>query len=251
MAIWTKTPLWGRILAGCIVVALLVAAVVLVNTLGSKPSVVAAQETQLQEKDAEIQSLQDQVKNLQADYLKQAETFGALRTEIDALKAVQAQRLDENPVVVVNQAPEEKEFVWDGKSFQGLAPFFFDGDPLIAQHKERGKDMTYECSKDYGVFFTMDSGVVQDEPTVYHEKKYGAVGFVPCTEGKLIQLWTEHWSESALHNQVHIVELYLPLPESVTVEQALEALMKDDGKPLAYMFAADGTHELIVGDQLK
>lgn len=151
------------------------------------------------------------------------------------------------PTAIPTKVPA---FVWDS-TFRGLATYYVDGDPLIENFKEKGKPMKYVCGQSYGVFVTMDPGFVQGVKTTHEGKDYGAAAYVPCQKGEEITLSTVHWSESALHQQVHLVELKGPLPTGVDIEQALRQLMVDDGKPLAYLFSTDGTFKLILGDQLK
>jgi hypothetical protein len=135
-------------------------------------------------------------------------------------------------------APIPTPFVWDGK-FTGVAEFYIDGDPMVNGWKTKDAEMTYVCTADFGIFVTMDPGSIQGVST--NDK--GAVGFVPCKKGDVIKLTTKFWSESALHQQIHLVEIVKPLPPVVTLDALLAALKTADGKPVAYMFASDGTYQ--------
>jgi hypothetical protein len=132
------------------------------------------------------------------------------------------------------------KFVWDGK-FTGVAEFYIDGDPQVEGFKIKNVPMKYTCKEDFGVFVTMDPGSIQGISTVDH----GAVAFVPCTKGKIVNLTTPHWSDSAEHQQIHLVEITKKLPDTVSFRDLLLSLKLAEGKPVAFMFSADGKYEEI------
>lgn len=114
------------------------------------------------------------------------------------------------------------------KHFRDVGQFFIDGDPQIQNWKVQGALMTYTCTTENGVFITMDPGVVNQVDT----GKLGAVLYVECKKDDVVTLKTEFWSESALHQQVHLVELLQPVTDDKAIE-LLKILKVDEGKELA------------------
>jgi len=114
------------------------------------------------------------------------------------------------------------------KAFADLGQFLLDGDPLIKNWKIRASEMTYTCTEGHGVFISMDPGVVQGQNT----GELGAVAYVNCPVGSTVKLLTIHWSKSALHNQVHLVELTDSLSTQKLID-ALKVFKVDEGKELA------------------
>jgi hypothetical protein len=148
-----------------------------------------------------------------------------------------------NPAVISTSIPlpsPTPKFVWDGK-FTGVAEFYIDGDPQVEGFKTKNVPMKYTCVENFGVFVTMDPGSIQGISTVDH----GAVAFVPCTKGKIVNLTTPHWSDSAEHQQIHLVEITKKLPDTVSFRDLLLSLKLAEGKPVAFMFSADGKYEEI------
>jgi hypothetical protein len=139
-----------------------------------------------------------------------------------------------------NPAPAPVSFVWDGK-FSGVAEYYIDGDPNVIGWKTKDAQMTYTCTNKYGVFITMDPGSVQSVST----GEFGAVAFVPCSVGKVVKLTTSFWSTSALHQQIHLVEIIEKLPKTVTYRVLLLSLKTAEGKPVAYMFLKNGKYKEI------
>lgn len=120
--------------------------------------------------------------------------------------------------------------------FYDLGAFYIDGDPFVDGFKTQGAEMNYTCQYNGGVFITMDPGVVNGQST----GDLGAVFFVACNKGDIVTLTTPHWSDSALHQQIHLVEF----TQEITAEQALtflEVLKIDEGKPVAYFIDSEGT----------
>jgi hypothetical protein len=121
------------------------------------------------------------------------------------------------------------------KRFSDLGEFIIDGDPLTVNFKVKGAQMTYECTQGYGVFISsMDPGVVQG----YNTGKFGAVAYIVCPKGNTVKIQTPHWSLSALHNQIHLVELKGELPTEKLIE-VLKILKIDEGKEIALFIDAN------------
>ena len=119
--------------------------------------------------------------------------------------------------------------------FGDLGVFYIDADQFIENWKVQGAQMSYACQYDGPVYISMDPGMVNGQST----GDLGAVFYVSCQEGDIITLSTPHWSDSALHQQVHVVEF----TQEITDEQALnflKVLKVDEGKPIAYFIDLDG-----------
>lgn len=120
------------------------------------------------------------------------------------------------------------------KKFSDLGEFYIDGDPKVAGWKSQGAEMSYVCTQGYGVFISMDPGTVDGQST----GELGAVFHVVCPVGGTVTLQTPYWSTSALHNQIHLVELTQELPKDKLVD-VLKIFKVDEGKQLAVFI--DGT----------
>ena len=119
--------------------------------------------------------------------------------------------------------------------FYDLATFYIDGDPDVQGYKVQGQTMKYACKNDFGVFITMDPGVVNGQST----GDLGAVFFVACKKGDIVTLSTPHWSTSALHQQIHLVEFTQEISEKQAAE-FLKVLKIDEGKELAFYINLSG-----------
>lgn len=121
------------------------------------------------------------------------------------------------------------------QKFRDLATFYIDGDQFIENWKVQGAQMSYTCQYDGPVYVSMDPGIINGQST----GDLGAVFHVACKKGDTVTLSTPHWSESALHQQVHVVEF----TQEITAEQALnflKVLKVDEGKPIAYFINSSG-----------
>jgi|GEM_PF-3446411 len=119
--------------------------------------------------------------------------------------------------------------------FSDLGMFLIDGDLLVENFKVQGAEMSYVCSTGYGVFISMDPGSINSHST----GDLGVVAYVECSKGSTVKLQTPHWSTSALHNQIHLVEL----TEGVSTKKAVEILKTfkvDEGKELAMFIDKEG-----------
>lgn len=134
----------------------------------------------------------------------------------------------QQPVEVVEVIEKRKAEDVIVKTFSDLGEFLIDGDPLVKNWKVKGAVMEYTCSTDNGVFISMDPGSVGEHST----GKLGAVAYVVCSKGATVMLHTPHWSDSALHNQIHLVELSDKISDQKLVE-ILKIFKIDEGKELA------------------
>jgi len=128
--------------------------------------------------------------------------------------------------VVATTEPKLEDIVV--KHFRDIGQFYIDGDPQIQNWQVQSALMTYVCTTDSGVFISMDPGIVNQFDT----GKLGAVLYVECKKDDVVTLKTEFWSESALHQQVHLVELLQPVTDDKAIE-LLKILKVDEGKQLA------------------
>ncbi len=119
--------------------------------------------------------------------------------------------------------------------FYDLATFYVDGDPDVQGYKVQGATMKYTCKNDFGVFVTMDPGVVNGQST----GDLGAVFYVACKIGDVITLSTPHWSASALHQQIHLVEFTQEISEKQAAE-FLKILKIDEGKEISFFIDSTG-----------
>lgn len=133
---------------------------------------------------------------------------------------------------VAGETPEVPDTV---NHFYNLATFYIDGDPFVEGYKVQGAEMKYTCQYDYGVFITMDPGVVNGQST----GDLGAVFFVACNKGDVVTLSTPYWSTSALHQQIHLVEFTQEISEKQAAE-FLKVLKIDEGKQIAYFVDSEG-----------
>ncbi len=119
--------------------------------------------------------------------------------------------------------------------FYDLATFYIDGDPKVEGFKVQGVEMKYTCEQDFGVYITMDPGVVNGQST----GDLGAVFYVACDKGDVVNLTTPHWSTSALHQQIHLVEFTQEISEKQAAE-FLKVLKIDEGKEVAFFIDSEG-----------
>jgi len=131
---------------------------------------------------------------------------------------------------------EEPEKVPDTvEHFYDLATFYIDGDPKVEGFKVQGVEMKYTCEQDFGVYITMDPGVVNGQST----GDFGAVFFVACKKGDIVTISTPHWSTSALHQQIHLVEFTQEISEKQAAE-FLKVLKIDEGKEISFFINSSG-----------
>lgn len=136
------------------------------------------------------------------------------------------------PVVEAEEPAKVPDTV---EHFYDLATFYIDGDPKVEGFKVQGVEMKYTCEQDFGVYITMDPGVVNGNST----GDLGAVFYVSCEKGDVVTLTTPHWSTSALHQQIHLIEF----TQEITAEQALtflKVLKVDEGKEVAFFIDKTG-----------
>ena len=119
--------------------------------------------------------------------------------------------------------------------FHELGRFYVDGDPDVEGYKVQGAQMKYTCKSDFGVFITMDPGVVNGQST----GDLGAVFFVACKKGGVVAISTPHWSTSSLHQQIHLVEFTQEISENQAIS-FLKVLKADEGKQVAFFIDAEG-----------
>lgn len=223
----------------------------------TKPATVPADYTSLKEEvtslTADKTSLEDQLSAanqakenlgndktlLEAQLVEADQVKADLTAEVNSLKAeitsLEAQSV-ECPTCPVCSVTTEPAKVPDSvQKFQDLATFYIDGDQFIENWKVQGAQMSYTCQYGYGVFITMDPGVVNGQST----GDLGAVFYVACDKGEVITLTTPHWSTSALHQQIHLVEFTQEISEKQAVE-FLKILKVDEGKPIAYFINSLG-----------
>jgi len=172
---------------------------------------------------------------VQASIDKLSQNVTDLNGRVAALEQVLAEA-EETPVASSVGEPVKVVKVPDTVShFYDLANFYVDGDPKVEGYKTKGVTMKYVCENSYGVFITMDPGSVNGQST----GDLGAVFFVSCKKGDVVTLTTSHWSESALHQQVHLVEF----TQEITDEQSinfLKVLKVDEGKEVAFFIDDEG-----------
>ncbi len=121
------------------------------------------------------------------------------------------------------------------QKFRDLGNFYIDGDQFIENWKVQGTGMKYTCQYNGGVYISMDPGVVNSQST----GDLGAVFYVTCKIGDVITLSTPHWSDSAKHQQVHLVEFTQEISENQALN-FLKVLKVDEGKQIAYFIDSEG-----------
>ena len=165
-------------------------------------------------------------------------SIGQVSTKVDALGqsitglSDRVTALEQAPAEVVEEPVKVPDTV---NHFYDLATFYIDGDADVEGYKVQGQTMEYACKNDFGVFITMDPGVVNGQST----GDLGAVFFVSCKNGDIITISTPHWSDSALHQQIHLVEF----TQELTDDQALnflKVLKIDEGKEVAFFIDSEG-----------
>lgn len=154
----------------------------------------------------------------------------AVITEPDAATVVEVPSAVE-PVT----EPSEPKIPDTVNHFYNLDTFYIDGDPDVEGYKVQGATMKYVCKNDFGVFITMDPGVVNGQST----GDLGAVFYVACNKGDVVTLSTPHWSTSALHQQIHLVEFTQEISEKQAAE-FLKVLKIDEGKEIAFFIDSEG-----------
>jgi len=118
---------------------------------------------------------------------------------------------------------------------------FYDIDPeLINFENENDSNMSYTCKAgDLAVVFSMDPGNFQG----YSTGELGAAMGAECSEGKVINITTPHWSPSALHWQVHGVAI---VSKDLDPKEYTLTVADNDGKKLAVFFPLDGKAEVLL-----
>jgi len=168
-------------------------------------------------------------------------SIGQLSTKVDALGQSVADLAGRVTALEASAPTEEPVDTSDAvipdtvQKFRDLGAFYIDGDQFIENWKVQGAQMKYTCEYDYGVYVSMDPGVVNGHST----GDLGAVWYVSCKKGDVITMTTPHWSTSALHQQVHLVEF----TQELTDDQALnflKVLKVDEGKQIAYFINSSG-----------
>ncbi len=172
----------------------------------------------------------------------------AKQKELEGLVAQMAvqNKADQAKIVEMGTPPE---WTWDS-TFQGLEPFYKNIDKdIVGFADSTALAMSYECTTGYGIFGTMDPSTVRGVPTVLGSDPVGAVIYSPCKVGEVIEFSTTFWSEKSKnipgHWSVHFNELTKPLPEDVTIEEALLAHMDGEKKAIALLFDATGEYKLL------
>lgn len=187
----------------------------------------------------EVTTLKNDKTLLEAQLVEADQVKADLTAEVNSLKAeitsLEAQSV-ECPTCPVCSVTTEPAKVPDSvQKFQDLATFYIDGDQFIENWKVQGAQMSYTCQYDGPVYVSMDPGIINGQST----GDLGAVFHVACKKGDIVTLSTPHWSESALHQQVHVVEF----TQEITADQALnflKVLKVDEGKPIAYFINSSG-----------
>jgi len=168
-------------------------------------------------------------------------SIGQLSTKVDALGQSVADLAGRVTALEASAPTEEPVDTSDAvipdtvQKFRDLGAFYIDGDQFIENWKVQGAQMKYTCEYDYGVYVSMDPGVVNGHST----GDLGAVWYISCKKGDVITMTTPHWSTSALHQQVHLVEF----TQELTDDQALnflKVLKVDEGKQIAYFINSSG-----------
>jgi len=189
-------------------------------------------------------TLEALVTDLKAAQTADKSKLAALEAQVKELTAVKA--ANEAKIVEMGTPPE---WTWD-QTFQGLEPFYKNIDKNIVGFADStALTMSYTCTTDYGLFGTMDPSTVRGVQTVLGSEPVGAVIYSPCKVGEKIEFSTTFWSEKSKnipgHWSVHFNELTKPLPEDVTIEEALLAHMDGEKKAIALLFDATGEYELL------
>lgn len=184
----------------------------------------------------EVTTLKNDKTLLEAQLVEADQVKADLTAEVNSLKAeitsLGAQSA-ECPICSVTTEPAKVPDTV--QKFRDLAAFYIDGDQFIENWKVQGAQMSYTCQYDGPVYVSMDPGIINGQST----GDLGAVFHVACKKGDIVTLSTPHWSESALHQQVHVVEF----TQEITAEQALnflKVLKVDEGKPIAYFINSSG-----------
>lgn len=178
---------------------------------------------------ADYASLKAEKVTLEAQLAESNKTKLAFAEEIILLKSQLAEAKNDTLVEEPAEVPNTVNHFYD------LATFYIDGDPKVDGYKTQGAEMKYTCQYDYGVFITMDPGVVNSQST----GDLGAVFFVACEKGDIVTITTPHWSGSAFHNQIHLVEFTQEISEKQATE-FLKVLKIDEGKEISFFIDKTG-----------
>lgn len=178
---------------------------------------------------AEYVSLKAEKATLEAQLAESNKTKLAFGEEIILLKSQLAEAKNDTLVEEPAEVPNTVNHFYD------LATFYIDGDPKVEGFKTQGAEMKYTCQNSFGVFITMDPGSVN----AYSTGDLGAVWFVSCKKGDVITMTTPHWSTSALHQQIHLVEFTQEISEKQAAE-FLKILKVDEGKEVAFFIDSEG-----------
>jgi len=168
-------------------------------------------------------------------------SIGQLSTKVDALGQSVADLAGRVTALEASAPTEEPVDTSDAvipdtvQKFRDLGAFYIDGDQFIENWKVQGAQMKYTCKSDFGVFITMDPGVVNGQST----GDLGAVFFVACKKGGVVTISTPHWSTSSLHQQIHLVEFTQEISENQAIS-FLKVLKADEGKQVAFFIDAEG-----------